>query len=282
MKRGEPPDIFAYLSYRAFLRDWFKARKRADRRYSHRLFAQRAGVASPSLLSEVIAGRRNLTPATSAGFASALGLDREQARFFQDLQELDRAATPEEKAAAWEKVAASRRFRSARPLDAGMVRYLSSWYYPATRELALRADFRLDPAWVAARLRPPISRAQARDALETLQELGMLVPDGEGGAAPADVSVATPHEIADLIVHNYHQGMLARAAEALSTTPAEERHYLGVTVAIPRDLVPTLKAELDAFQERLLHLCDDRSDRAEQVYQLNLQLLPLSAPPEDG
>ena len=145
------------------------------------------------------------------------------------------------------------------------------------RELAQRADFVADPAWVARQMQPRITPAQARDALETLFELGMLVEE-EGRVRPADVSVATPHEVAGLAAHNYHQQMLDRARDAIEGADPEERHMLGITVAIPASLVPTLKAELDAVQERLLHLCDEHATEAERVYQLGLHLFPLSVP----
>jgi len=272
------PEVFRYLSFRRFLADWFRAQKAANRRYSHRLFARRAGVRSPSLLNEVIAGRRNLTPKTTEGFIRALSLNNAEAAFFTDLVQLDQAKTAAEKNDALDRVAASQRFRTARPISGAMVRYLSNWYYPALRELAHREGFVADPEWVGRQLEPPITPAQARDALETLFELGMLVEEG-GRVVPAEVSVATPHEVAGLIAHNYHNQMLDRARDAIEGVDPEERHLLGVTVAIPESLVAQLKAELDEFQERLLHLCDQHVAEAERVYQLNLHLFPLSKPP---
>src|SRR5688572_1066392 len=115
MRSAEPPDLFAYLDYRAWLRDWFAAQKAADARFSHRLFTRRAGVRSPSLLAEVVAGKRNLTAATLEGFVRALRLDHEEALFFAALVQLDQAETEDEKNAAWEQASASRRFRTARP-----------------------------------------------------------------------------------------------------------------------------------------------------------------------
>jgi uncharacterized protein (TIGR02147 family) len=70
--------------------------------------------------------------------------------------------------------------------------------------------------------------------------------------------------------------MIARAEEALTAFKARERHFCGVTVAVPESLLPALKAELDRFQERLLAMCDDATG-ADRVVQLNLQLFPLSA-----
>lgn len=280
MKRGDLPDVYSALSYRQFLRDWYEARKAADRRFSHRLFARRAGVSSPSLFNEVVAGKRNLTPVTLEGFIRALGLDDEEASFFRDLVQLDQGATPAERSDAWERIAASRRFRSARPIEGASFDYLSTWYLPAIRELALRGDFRFDPAWVARQLSPPISRMEAREALDTLVDLGMLVPADDGSVEVVDVSLATPHQVVGLAVHNYHRQMLERALDSITGHRSIERHLVGVTVAVPASLVPTLKEELDRFQERLLHLCDDHVDDAERVYQVHLALFPLSQAPE--
>lgn len=271
------PDVYTYLDYRRFLRDWFEARKAANPRFSHRAFARRAGVSSPSLLLAVIEGKRNLTPTTIDAFIQGMGLEEGEADFFSALVQFAQAETLDDRNRAWERVRAVRRFREARHLAEEGVEYLSCWYYPAIRELASCEGFRDDPDWIAGALRPRITPAQARKALDVLVALGLLrrEPDG-GGLVPAEASVVTPHEVSGMAASNYHVAMIERARDALGSVPARERHFCGVTVAIPSSLVPRLKRELDALQERLLDLCDGAEERREAVYQINLQLLPLS------
>jgi uncharacterized protein (TIGR02147 family) len=275
VRTGHLPELFTYLSYRRYLEDWFSARKAADRRFSHRLFMRRAGAASPSLLREVVSGKRNLSGAMVEGFVRALGLQESAAAFFRDLVALDQAPSDAERNAAWERLAAHRRFRTARSIEGASFAYLSSWVIPATRELALRSDFRAEPEWVAHTLTPSVPVAAAREALEVLFALGML-REHEGRVVPTDVSVATPHQVHGLAVHNYHRQMLERALGAIEGVRSSERHLVGVTVAVPERIVPLLKAELDRVQEKLLHLCDEHSAEAERVYQLELCLFPLS------
>lgn len=272
------PDLYGYLDYRAFLADWFAWKKQANPRFSHRAFARKAGQSSPSLLLNVILRKRNLTPATTLAFARAVGLDAAATQFFTALVLLDQADTPADRAAAWAEVSATRRFRAARPIDGDAVEYLSAWYYPAVRELATCEGFRADPDWIAATLRPRITVAQARRALDLLVSLGLLAPTADGRLAVTSTSVATPHEVAALAAYEYHRNMLARATEALSGARPAERHYCAVTVAIPESLVPQLKRELGALQERLLDLCDGVDGPRERVYQINLHTFPLSAP----
>jgi uncharacterized protein (TIGR02147 family) len=276
------PDIFTYLDYRKFLRDWFNAKKTGNPRFSHRAFARRARQASPSLLLHVIEGQRNLTPATTEAFTSAMALAGEEAEFFAALVAFEQAETLDDRNKAWERVRATRRFREARRLDSEAVEYLSHWYYPAIRELAACPGFRADPDWIASQMMPRITAAQARKALDVLRSLGLLVAEGDT-LVPADASVVTPHEVIGLAGVNYHLGMIDRARDALQSVPHLERHYCAVTVAIPTGLVPRLKRELDAFQERVLDLCDGTDLPRERVYQVNLQLVPLTVrSPSEG
>jgi len=275
-----PPKVDDYLDYRAFLRDWFDARKTANPRFSHRLFARLASQKSPSLLLHVVDGRRNLTSSTREAFAKAMKLTAREGRVFADLVALDQAETDAERAEAWQRIRADRRFRGARRIEGEAFDCLSHWYYTAIHELANRRDFRAEPAWIARQLRPQITTDEARRALEALVSLGLLVQGEDGHHTTADASLTTPHQVTGLAVHNYHRDMSRRAHDAVTDFSAEERHMLGLTVSIPARLVPELKAELNAVQARLLDLCDAADGPAEQVFQLNLQLFPLSTGPE--
>lgn len=274
-----PPDIYRYLDYRQFLAEWFAWMKHAYPRYSHRAFARKSGQSSPSLLLSVIDRKRNLTPATTEGFLKALGLDAEAGQYFVALVALDQADTPQIRANAWEQVRATRRFRESRQLDDDAVHYLSRWYIPAIREFATCEGFRPDPKWLASRLRPRITVEQATEALEVLTALGMLV-EKDGKLVAAEGSIVTPHEVAGMAALNYHVGMLDRAREALIKTPSAERHFCAVTVSLPATMLPELKRELDAIQERLLERCAAATGPRRAAYQINLNLFPLTEPAE--
>lgn len=274
------PDLTRTLDYRAWLRDWFEAKKAANPRFSHRAFVRRVGQKSPSLLADVIARRRNLTPDLVEAFAEALGLDEEDSRLFADLVALDQAATPEERSDCFTRVSAHRRFREARRVEGDSYRYLSSWFIPAVRELVRRPDFEADPDWIAPRLSPAITPAQAEEALEVLRSLGMLEETAQGWSQ-AEGAVVTPREVAGLAVHNYHRGMLRLAGEAITRHRAAERHFMAVTTCIPESAIPALKAELNAMTERILELCDGAKGEPARVFQVHLHAFPLSAPPEE-
>jgi uncharacterized protein (TIGR02147 family) len=272
----ERPDLFLTLDHRSFLTHWFAYKKAVNPRFSHRVFARLAGVKSSSLLLLVMQGKRNLSPPVVTGVCKAMGLDAEEEEYFAALVELDAASDPDDKSRIFARVSGMRRFQAARRIEGEGFRYLSVWYLPAIRELALLDAFVADPDWIASALRPPIRPEQAAEGLALLQSMGLLAPDAGGRLRPVDQSVVTPHEVAGLAVRNYHLGMLARATEAIGSFSSAERHLGAVTVAVPAAMVPRLKREIAAFQEHVLDMAEAHAAEGELVVQVNLQLFPLS------
>lgn len=271
------PNIYEYIDYRAFLGDYYVAAKSNNSAFSYRYFARKAGYSSPNFLKLVIDGKRNLSPDSIDRFSIALRLNRSEKRFFADLVAFDQAETPRDRNRAFERVAASRRFRSARRLDNGFFEYLSNWYYPVIREMTARADFEEDPAWIAAELYPPIKPAEAARALELLLELGLVVRDEDGVLTRGEPSLTTGHEVRSLAIGNYHRQMLERAADSIEIVKRERRDISATTVCISMELVPELKQRIHGFREVINDLCD-RDPSPDTVYQLNIQLFPLTDP----
>lgn len=267
------PDIYSFLDYRAYLRAYYDAAKHNVPRFSYRSFAERAGLASQSFLRDVIRGDKNIGTSLP-GICKAIGLQKAEREFFELLVEFDGAATRQERNALFEQIAASKRFREARRLDEGMYRYLSSWYYPAIRELAAHDAFRPDPDWIAATLQPAITPAQAREALDALLDLGFLVADGER-VRMGDPTITTGHEVAHLGVENYHHEMLRLAGESIRRFPASQRDLGAMTICVTPEDLGEIKRRIHGFREQILALGDERPGGT-ILLQFNTQLFPLN------
>ncbi len=276
----ERPSIFEYLDYRLFLREIYQYEKARRPQFSFRFFSRQAGFSSPNFLKLVMDGQRNLGKDSVERFCKALHLGAEEARFFGDLVALNQAASNDEANRAFERVSQSRRFQKARKIDGGMFEYLSNWYYPAIRELAGRSDFRDEPAWIARQLVPRITTAEAKTALKLLFELGLLVRGEEGRVVRGDPSLTTGHEVQSIAVVNYHRQMLERAAGSMELVRREQRDVSALTVCISAGTVTELKERIHRFRDELLERCD-ADPKGHAVYQLNIQLFPLSQPEEE-
>jgi uncharacterized protein (TIGR02147 family) len=281
-KKDVGVSVYDFLDYRAYLRAYYEAAKRTRPSFSFRLFSKLAGLRSPNFLKLVIEGQRNLGADSIPRFAGALGLDSADSEFFADLVAFGQAQTVGEKNRAFERIAASRRFRQARRIDGELFAYLSHWYNPAVRELAARADFREDPRWIAAELRPAITTAEAAEALKLLLSLGLLVRDASTGrVVRGEPTLTTEHEVSALGAAAFHRQMLERAGQSIELFAREKRDLAALTVCVSPKTAALVKERIHQFREALAEICDSDAE-GRVVYQLNVQWFPLSSTEEDG
>jgi len=268
-------NVFDYLDYRLFLRDFYLAQKAKSAAFSHRAFSRRAGLRSSNYLSLVMKGERDLSSEMAPRFARACGLVKREAGFFCDLVAYGQAKTTEEKQRLYEQLARFRKFRAAHQLVGEQTAYHAHWYMPAVRELASLPGFREDPGWIAAILEPSISERQAAEALATLSRLGLLVRDTRGKLRQAQALVTTGPGPLGHQIFVYHHGMIDLGKRALDHLPREERDISSVTLCVAEATFARLKRRVHEFRQELLQLAELES-APERVVQLNFQLFPLS------
>ena len=276
------PNVINFLDYRLFLKAWVEAKQESSPSFSHRNFARRAGYKNPSLLGLIIKGDRNLTDNLLPGFIKTIGLTGADEDYFRSLVLLDRSKTLAERTRRIEQLVAHRRYNTAHQLQDDGFLYLTRWYLPAIRELAAHPEFSGEPKWIVNHLRPKISIDEARQALETLQDLGLLITVEDGSLKQCDRSIVTPHEVASIAVRRYHQEMGRLAQEELNDKGGQYRHFGAVTALVSPKLIPRLKKEISRFQEYLLELCDQETEANTCLIQLNLQLFPLNTIDKDS
>jgi len=269
------PVVFRYLDARRFLGDYYRYKKATSRAFSYRAFSRKVGLGSPNYLKLVIDGERNLTSEMAGRFAAGVGLAGKARTYFVDLVAFTQAKTTDEKAACYERLIRFREHREVHRIDLAYGQYHRDWYIPAIRELAFREDFQHDPAWVARQLLPPIRESQAREALELLEELELLVQGEDGRWRPADALLSTGPEVKGMHYVQYHRTMIGRALAALDELPPADRDISSVTVTLGPDGVQLLKERLRSFRRELLQQSAEETD-PRRVLQVNLQLFPLT------
>lgn len=275
MTKECPVEVYGYLDYRAFLRDFYATKKAKSRAFSYRSFSKRAGVASPNYLKLVVEGQRSLSAKMAERFAIACGLDADAARYFVHLVAFNQAKTSSERAQHYGKLTSFQRYRQAHKLEIAHAAYYSDWFMPAIRELAASREFKDDPEWIADQLVPSITPLQASRALETLLELGLLVRDDQGRLTQADVLLSTGPETRGLHIAAFHRAMTQRAIESIDLVPAQDRDISSLTLCLSRGGLRAFKERIQRFRRELLELSALESD-PEQVVQLNFQLFPLT------
>lgn len=279
-QRQDPIDVFGYLEVRSYLRDVYDHKKEHGRGFSFRAFSRRAGLRSPNHLKRVIDGERVVTAEMAPRYAKALGLDGDAASYFCDLAAFSRARSDPERNAAYTRLANYKEYRLAQTLELAQAAYHANWYIPAIRELANRADFRAEPAWIAKRMLPRITTSEAKGALDVLFELGLLLRTDEGRVVQGEPVLTTGAETRGLHIRNYHRAMMERAAESMALVPAPQRDISSLTFCVDDEGLRRVKERVQQFRKELIAILSDETD-GDRVVQLNFQLFPLSSGQED-
>ncbi|MBI2067450.1 MAG: TIGR02147 family protein [Deltaproteobacteria bacterium] len=269
-------DIYDYTDYRKLLKDYYERKRAKTGRFSYRLFLRCAGFRATNFLSLVINGKRNLGMSSVQRFARVMGLAPREKLFFGSLVHLNQANTPLEIEEALNRLAEFREFREARKLDGELDIYFSQWYFPVVRELVRVEGFSERPAWISQKLAGLISADQAREALDTLQRIGLLKKNDAGKLELSDSHLTTDHEPKSSTLAQYHYKMMEYGQRQLRASP-RQREISALTMSLSPEQFQEIRKRVRDFQSDIQKfLANNKNGRPAAVCQLNFQLFNFS------
>jgi uncharacterized protein (TIGR02147 family) len=267
--------VYQYTDYRRYLIDYFKGRKKADPKFSHRYLSRRLGLSSPNFIMMVMQGKRNLTRSLAFKLSQEFGLDEKEAEYLEAMVGFIQAKTNKEKDAYFSRMITLRRSTGVEKIEEDQYEYYSNWYNLAVRELVTYPDFKDDFNWLAKKLFPPITPAQAKRSVKLLLKLGLITKQGNGYARSSAL-VSTGPEVSSLAVANFHRIMAERGKAAMDYAKKEERDITACTVNISRRGFEQIKKAVAECRKKVLAIAETDSP-ADRVYQVNYQVFPISA-----
>jgi uncharacterized protein (TIGR02147 family) len=278
------PDVFQYLDFRAYLRDYYQEKKASQKAFSHLSFARKAGIASSGFLLHVMKGERNLTRPVALKTANAMGLGKTEKEYFGWLVDYGQAKGPSEKNLAYEKIMSMRHTAKVRQLDDGQYAFYSASLHAVLRELAPLAPAGFPAARLAKLVVPPPSAAETSASLKLLQELGLLYretdresavagPDGKFVQRDAFIG-GTGAPVRKPAITRFQKALLELAGQAWDHFGENEIAMRTATLALSEAGAAAVKAELKACVERILELAQGDAAPADRIFHVNLNFFP--------
>jgi uncharacterized protein (TIGR02147 family) len=270
-----------YTDYRKYLHDYYEDRKKRLSIFSYRYFCLKGGIKSPTLYKEVVEGKRNLTSKTIAQFSKGMGLSTTDAEYFLTLVHFNQSKNQEEKQKLLERMRGLRRKIHQHPVPLDMYEYYSCWHYPVLRELACLLPWKEDYSILAQATIPKIRKSEARKAIEFLLEKGFLKRDDKGMFTQANPAITSGAEVVSLGVRLFNETMAQRGKEAIREFPPTIRDIRTVVIGISPKSYALIKEETREYINRIIRIVDDDKE-SDRVYNLSIQLFPLSTPEIQG
>lgn len=271
----ELPVVFGFLDHRDYLRDWFEAKRKIVRTFSYRVFARKAGFASHAFLSEVIQGRRNLSEESVDKCVHALGLAGEAAAYFALLVRYGQETHLDRRRDLLSDLLRAQAARQVQRVAGSQSEYFAHWLHIALREVAVFGGFGRDWKAMAGFFRPAVTPDEARAGVELLLRLGLLQETPEGGFAYSCPRL-TPGDIDASTVAALKRQMALLAIDQIGRPDAPDAHLSSVTVSVSRDRLFRVREILDKARRDILAETATDDLPADQVLQVNLQVVPLT------
>ena len=257
-------------------------RKRANKAFSYRYFAKKAGINSVGLYKDVVEGRQHLGRSLIFKFSEALGHTKKEAEYFESMVFFNEAGSVEERTLFFKRMMACQKIK-ARIIDSTKYEYYHKWYYSAVRALVCISKFRDDDndyRKIAGILNPRIRPDEAKKALGVLERLGFITRNDEGFFVLTDAVVTTgvlkpDSTVIALNVANFQKEVMGLANESLDRFGAERINLSTLTLGISEATMKAVKEELAALRDKIASLAENDT-MADRVYQLNMQFFPMS------
>lgn len=272
-------NIFEYTNFREYLKDYFKEAKKENPKFTHRYLAQKLELSTSNLIWRIIQGKRNLTKSVMFKLSQVLRHSKKEAQYFDNMVSFLQAKTHDEKNLYFKRMIDLRHKLKLKKIDEHQYEYYSNWYNLTIRELVTYPDFDGDFKTLARKLSPPITHIQAKQSVELLLKLG-LIKRKRKEYIQSNPVISTGPEVNSLAVVNFHKKMAHLAAESYDRHIKNERTITSCTVNISEDGFKDLKREIADFRRKALTLAGN-ANKSTRVFQLNIQLFPLSKAQKD-
>ena len=266
-------DIFDYMEYRNYLKDHYDCNKRSHTFFSFRYIALKTGL-DASFYVKVLNKQKHIADTAVPALVDFLKFNKREGEYFAALVHFNKAKNSDQERFYFEKLL-SLRTPPAKVLEKECYDYFSSWRNIALREELNIVSFKNDCADIAGKLLPPATPSQVRQSIKLLEKLGMVRKDDHGAFKPTDEFITTDGVVKAMAVKSFQKEVCKLGMEAIDRVPKQDRDISTLTISTSRACLEAIRERLTEFRREIMDLVG-KEEKAEEVYQINFQIFPLT------
>lgn len=278
------PDVSNYMDFRKLLSDFYQYRrdmtKRDLRPYNYAMFSAAANIKSPNYLKMIIEGKRNLSEEMISKFAKAMGFNKEMGEEFQLLVLFNQATDPADRNILLKQLS---EFRVSSQLKNGMIdkktwEKVPNWVTWILFAMLDQDGVTFNTEQLRELLRGKATSDEIESALKTLITSGEVTKDAETGLLKKGTVTEPQDEIPVALVRKIQSQLMYLGLESLFSDGPTEREFGSVTLTLTKSEFEDIRFQLRKLRKQI-HKDNSiarMSTKGERVYQLNLQLFPVT------
>lgn len=245
------------LTFAKLLNANYLQRKNRNPRYSIRAFSRDLGISS---------GRIN-----NYLNGSEIPAEKNLERMISALKLTSKKATALKKAAQTSRYL-NRGLGFSKALNEQEFSQISSWQTWSILTLFQSSDFQPTTEWISKKM--DFSISQVEKSLQQLEHAGLICKKSPFYELTCK-NVTTTNDIPSQSIRQFHKQFIKLAENSLDQIPVEQRDISSITMCVNPEKVAQVKELIWEFRSRVNSLMEDSTNN-NQIYQLNIQLFPIS------
>lgn len=266
-------NILDYTEYHLFLSDFYVWRKSLDTRFSYRFICAKIGVKSTGHLALILQGKARISPNLVDKFARLCRLQKRERQYFEYMVLYNQAKSHQDKQYYFGKMTGFAG-SAVHQVHAEQYEFYSRWYHSVVWVVLEAISFKDEYAMLGQLLKPSVGAADVQKSVDLLIRLGLVKRDEQGYCRPVCSIVDSGYKAPSVAVNSYIVSMLDMAKEAVDRFEREERTLSWATVSVSEKGYREILEEARQFRRKAMMIAE--SDHARRVYQINLQMFPVS------
>lgn len=268
-------NVFQYLDSCELLNAIIEEKKKRFPSLSLRAISQKMGLKSSGYLSMILRGERRVTLSVMEKLVPSLDLSKNEEAYIFELVRFCNAKNSQSKERAFETLKALR-YSSKVAVSKSQSEFYSQWYFGVLRELVNIREIHMESVkQIAEHLEPQVSVKELKQALRTMEKIGILYKDSRGIFHNRDNVISAGNDFDKYQLVQLMKKNLELASNAIDNTPHEKRELSSLTISINEKAYGEIKRKLANVRREILTLASE-SKNPTDVYQLNMQLFPLT------
>lgn len=279
------PNISHFLDFRKYLQSFYEYRRlqtaKSLRPFSYATFSAAAGIKSPNYLKMIIDGDRNLSLDTIDKFAKALHLTKDQTDEFRWMVLYLQADEPAQRNLYLKELMSHRVKAKIKlgELNEDVWHRIPSWVSWILYTLTDQENVSFDLNHLRDIFRNQISQDDIKFALNKMLERGDLVKDeATGTIKKAATPIPQAEDIPVELVRKLQAELMTLGLESLYRDAPTEREFGTATLCLTKEEFEEVRFQLRKLRKDVQKntAVNRASKPGDRVYQLNLQLFPLT------
>jgi len=268
--------IYSYESPSVFIKDAWESKRKVNKNFSLRSWAEKLGISSHGTFYQIIKGKRPLPKRYVQPISKSLNLSAKESLYLETLIDFSKAKTIEHKEYY------SKRLKEIMPSTKRLSFYEIESYNVlkdpingALIELTTLQNFKFDLKWIKKRLCFDITENELRSKLSRLLDLGLL-QYSEKELKKTQEHIYTKQDVKNEALQEYHRNILKMGIDQISKQDVNKREYNATAFGIKHKDISSLKEDIRNFIKETITKYESEDGASEEIYQLGIQFFGLT------